>query len=150
MTWLNFVLQNVFLQNNKVRILKNSGLLNIIILKKIEHCQNIKKTLLNYLLWLFYSSVSSEFGTQNHCRSMNFKSSSKNVQAICLYTHPQFKSKEQSREFQKIINKQDKDIQFTIEHENEEKSLNFLDIKIKNNNVRYEFDFRRKPALSKY
>ena len=57
-------------------------------------------------------------------------------------------TKEQSREFQKIVNKQDKHIQFNIEDENEEKSLNFLDINIKNNNGRYEFDIYRKPALT--
>ena len=37
----------------------------------------------------------------------------------------------------KILNKQDKHIQFTIEDENGEKCLNFLDIKIKNNDGRY-------------
>ena len=63
-------------------------------------------------------------------------------------THARFTSKEQSREFQNILNKQDKHIQFTIEDENEEKCLNFLDIKIKNNNGRYEFDVHRKPALT--
>ena len=47
-----------------------------------------------------------------------------------------------------ILNKQDKHIQFTIEDENGEKCLNFLDIKIKNNNGRYEFDVHRKPALT--
>ena len=60
-------------------------------------------------------------------------------------THAQFKSKEQSREFQQILNKQNKYIQFKIEDENEEKYLNLLDIKIKNNG-RYEFDVHRKPA----
>ena len=63
-------------------------------------------------------------------------------------THGRFKSKEQSREFQKILNKQDKHIQFTTEDENEEKCLNFLDIKINNNNGRYEFDVHRKLALT--
>ena len=62
-------------------------------------------------------------------------------------THARFKSKEQSREFQKILNKQGKHIQFAIGDENEEKCLNFLDIQIKNNNRRYEFDVHRKPAL---
>ena len=52
-------------------------------------------------------------------------------------THAQFTSKEQSRESQNILHKQDKHIQFTIEDENEEKCLKFLDIKIKNNNGRY-------------
>ena len=46
-------------------------------------------------------------------------------------THARFISKEQSREFKKILNKQDKQIQFTIEDEIEEKCLNFLDIKMK-------------------
>ena len=59
-----------------------------------------------------------------------------------------FTSNEQSHEFQSILNKQDKHIQFTIEDENEEKCLNFLDIKIKNNNERYEFDVHGKPALT--
>ena len=63
-------------------------------------------------------------------------------------THARFTSKEQSRESQNILHKQDKHIQFTIEDENEEKCLNFLDIKIKNNNGRYEFDVHRKPALT--
>ena len=63
-------------------------------------------------------------------------------------THVRFISKEQSRKFQNILNKQDKNIQFTIEDENEEKCLNFLDIKIKNNNGRYEFDVHRKPVLT--
>ena len=36
-------------------------------------------------------------------------------------THAQFTSKEQSRKFQNILNKQDKHIQFTIKDENEEK-----------------------------
>ena len=51
--------------------------------------------------------------------------------------------------FKRFSVKQDKHIQFTTEDENEEKCLNFLDIKIKNNNGRYEFDVRRKPALTK-
>ena len=63
-------------------------------------------------------------------------------------TDARFTSKEQSREFQNILNKQDEHNQFTIEDENEEKCLNFLDIKIKNNNGRYEFDVHRKPALT--
>ena len=47
-----------------------------------------------------------------------------------------------------ILNKQNKYIQFTIEDENGEKCLNFLDLKIENNNGRYEFDVHLKPALT--
>ena len=53
----------------------------------------------------------------------------------------------ESREFQKILNKQDKHIQFTID-EYGEKCLNFLDIKVKNNNGRYELNVHRKPAIT--
>ena len=45
-------------------------------------------------------------------------------------THGRFISKEKSRDFQNILNKQNKHIQITIEDENEEICLNFLDIKI--------------------
>ena len=63
-------------------------------------------------------------------------------------THARFTSKEQSREFQNILNKQDEHNQFTIEDENEEKCLNFLDIKIKNNSGKYESDVHRKTSLT--
>ena len=46
------------------------------------------------------------------------------------------------------MNKQDKHIQFTIKDENEEKCSNFLDIEIRNNNGRYEFNVHRKPDLT--
>ena len=46
-----------------------------------------------------------------------------------------------SREFQKILNEQNKHNQFTIDDESKEKYLNFIDIKIKNNNGRYELMF---------
>ena len=63
-------------------------------------------------------------------------------------THARFSSREQSREFQNLLNKQDRHIQFTIEDESEEKCLNFLDIKVKNGNRRCEFDVHLKPALT--
>ena len=63
-------------------------------------------------------------------------------------THARFESKKQSQEFQNILNNQDKHTQFTIEDENGEKCLNFLDIKIKRNNGRYEFDVHCKAALT--
>ena len=62
--------------------------------------------------------------------------------------HARFECKGQSREFEKILNKQDKRIQFTLEDENGEKCLNFLDIKKKNKNGRYEFNVHRKPVIT--
>ena len=67
---------------------------------------------------------------------------------MLMILNERFKSKEQSRGFQRILNKQDKHIQFTIDDENKEKCLNFLDIKIKNNNGRYKFDVHGKLALT--
>ena len=81
--------------------------------------------------------------------ALNLNLASKAYRRYVDNTHARFTSKEQSREFQSILNKQDKNIQFTTEDENEEKCLNFPDIKIKNNNGRYEFDVHRKPALMK-
>ena len=49
----------------------------------------------------------------------------------------------------KILHKQaKKHIQCTIENENKEKLLNFLDIKITKNKKGYEFDAYRKPGLT--
>ena len=83
--------------------------------------------------------MSYEFGTQSRCRSINLKSG--------CNLNSGFKSKEESRKFQRVFNKQGKHVQFTIEDENDEKCSNFLDIKIKSNNGRYEFDVHSKPAL---
>ena len=48
-----------------------------------------------------------------------------------------------------ILNKQDPAIQYTIEYDNGNKSLNFLDINITNTvNKKYEFKVRRKKAIT--
>ena len=96
----------------------------------------------------FIRKLRSEFGTQSPCRSIPLNLSRKTYSRYVDNTHVQLKSKEQLREFQKILNKQDRHIPFTLEDENEEKYLNFLDIKIKNNNGRYEFNVHHKPSLT--
>ena len=60
-----------------------------------------------------------------------------------------FFSKHQAKTFQEILNKQDPAIQYTIEYENGNKSLNFLDINITNTiNNKYEFKVHRKKAIT--
>ena len=60
-----------------------------------------------------------------------------------------FFSKYQAKTFQEILNKQDPAIQYTIEYENGNKSLNFLDINITNIiNNKYEFKVHRKKAIT--
>ena len=63
-------------------------------------------------------------------------------------SHACFTSKQHASAFQEILNKQDPAIQYTIEYENGNKSLNFLDIDITNTiNVRYKFKVHRKKAI---
>ena len=47
-------------------------------------------------------------------------------------SHASFPSTHQANTFQEILNKQDPAIQYTIEYENRNKSLNLLDINITN------------------
>ena len=64
-------------------------------------------------------------------------------------SHARFTSKHHANIFQKILNKQDPAIQYIIEYENENKSLNFLDINITNTiNNKYEFKVHRKKAIT--
>ena len=64
-------------------------------------------------------------------------------------SHARFTSKHHANIFQEILNKQDPAIQYTIEYENENKSLNFLDINITNTiNNKCEFKVHRKNAIT--
>ena len=60
-------------------------------------------------------------------------------------SHACFPSKHQANTLQEILNKQNPGIQYTIEYENGNKSLNSLDILITNTvNNKYEFKEHRK------
>ena len=72
-----------------------------------------------------------------------------NVYVDDTMPHAHFRSKEQFCQFHRILDEQETLIQFTIEDENEEKCLNFIDIKTKNSNGRYELDFDCKTTLTK-
>ena len=59
--------------------------------------------------------------------------------------HARFTSKHHANTFQEMLNKQDPAIRYTIEYENKNKPLNFLDISITNTtNNKYEFKVHRK------
>ena len=120
----------LFLGNNEIKILKNSepiGLSFMIVSSK-SYIMNLESQAIAEALTLYLAP----------------KTCWQYVDDI----HARIKSKEQSSEFQKILNKHNKQIQFTIEDENKEKCLNFLDIKTKNNNERYEFAVYCKSALT--
>ena len=115
-----------FLWNNEIRILKISGHIG-----------------------LSYMVVLSKIYVQNlEHKALTLNLAPKTYRRYVDDTHARFKSKEQSCKFQKMVNKQYKHIQFITEYGNEEKCLNFLDMKINNNNGRYEFDVYRKPVLT--
>ena len=120
----------LFLWNNEIRMLKNSGPigLSFMVVLSESYIQNLEHKAIEETLTL-------NLAPKTHRRYVDD-------------THARFTSKEQSHELQNNLNKQDKHIQFTIEDENEEICLNFLDIKLKNNNGRCEFDVHRKPALT--
>ena len=119
-----------FLWNNEIGILKNSGLIGLSFMVVLfeSYVQNLKHKAIGEALTL-------NLAPKTYGRYVDD-------------THGQFTSKEQSREFQSILNKQEKHIHFNIEDENGEKCLSFLDIKIINNNGKYEFGVHRKPAIT--
>lgn len=64
-------------------------------------------------------------------------------------THNRFQNIEHVERFKNILNNQDKQIQFTVELENEQKELTFLDINIKNDkNGKFQFKVHRKDAIT--
>ena len=64
-------------------------------------------------------------------------------------SHTRFHNTEQSLQFLDILNSQDPSIQHTIELENENKQLNFLDITITNTgNNSYHFKIFRKTSIT--
>ena len=64
-------------------------------------------------------------------------------------THDRFRTKEDSEQFLIILNEQEPRIQFTAEYENDNKELNYLDIKVINTGKKnYDFKIHRKDAIT--
>ena len=64
-------------------------------------------------------------------------------------SHARFSNIHEAEQFQTILNKQHPAIQYTIEIESENKTMNFLDVIITNNTKgRYEFKVYRKEAIT--
>ena len=62
-------------------------------------------------------------------------------------SHSRFKTTNNADQFLEVLNKQHPKIKYTIERENEEKELHFLDMKVMNKgNGKYEFDIFRKKC----
>ena len=56
----------------------------------------------------------------------------KTFKQYVIDSHAYFPSKHQANTFQEVLSKQDPAIQYTVDNENGNKSLNFLDINITN------------------
>ena len=64
-------------------------------------------------------------------------------------SHARFGSRNNAIKFLNDLNNQDPQIQYTIEYENDNKELNFLDVTIRNNlNHSYDFVIHRQPAIT--
>ena len=64
-------------------------------------------------------------------------------------SHARFHQPQQEDQFLEILNKQNKAIQYTIEKEDDKKSLNFLDLTIINTTSgNYDFKIFRKDAIT--
>ena len=122
-----------FIWNDEVHQLKDSGPIGLSIMVVIAECflQFIEKQALDEALR---------------------KQPPINVKTFHRYvddSHARFPVIKEAEKFKDILNKQDKNIQYTIEMENEQKQLDFLDIKIINNTEgKYESKIHRKKAIT--
>ncbi|XP_065678811.1 uncharacterized protein LOC136093634 [Hydra vulgaris] len=122
-----------FLWNNEIHELENSGPigLSVMVVLAESFLQNLEKRALNIALKTnpiidikaFYRYVDD-----SHARVPNIA---------------------QANQFKTILNQQHPKIQYTIEFENDKKTINFLDLCIINNkNGKYEFRIHRKNAIT--
>ena len=109
MNQLNFVLVNIiFLWNNEIRIFKKSGPIGLSFMVVLSE---------SYFKYLKHKGIA---------QTLTLNLAQKTYRQYANDTYARFASKKQSHEFQNILDKQDKHIQFAIEDKNEEKCLNFL------------------------
>ena len=119
--------KSYFLYENKIRLLENAGPIGLSLMVVLSE---------SYLQHLEHKAIAEALAIQ--IQPKTFK---RHVDD----SHARFTSKHHANTFQEILNKQDPAIQYTIEYENGNKSLNFLDINITNTiNNKYEFKVYRK------
>ena len=120
-----------FRYENKIRLLKNAGPIGLSLVTVLSE---------SYLKFLECKAIAEALTI--HMQPETFKRYVDN-------SHAHFLSKHQANTFQDILNKEGPAIQYTIEYENENKSLNFLAINIINTiNNKYEFKVHRKIAIT--
>ena len=120
-----------FLWQNQIWQLTNSGPIGLSIMVVISE---------SYLQHLEKQAITQAF-TKN--------TAPKSFKRYVDDSHARFNTIGESNKFHEILNQQDPAIQYTIEIEDANKMLNFLDVSIINNqNSTYEFKIYRKPAIT--
>ena len=123
--------KSYFLYENKIRLLENAGPIGLSLMVVLSE---------SYLQHLEHKAMAE---------ALTIQIQPKAFKRYVDDSHDCFTSKHHANIFQEILNNQDPAIQYTIEYENENKSLNFLDINITNTiNNKYEFKVHRKKAIT--
>ena len=122
-----------FLYNNEIRMLDDAGPIGLSLMVVIAEA---------YLQFIEDNAIKTALSVFPPCSPITYK-------RYVDDTHSRFENEELSQNFLTILNQQDPQIQFTIEKEDENNTLNFLDITIKNNNTgKYQFKIHRKEAIT--
>ena len=110
------------LYNNVIWTLENSGPIGLSIMVVLSEC---------YLQRIEHISIT---------QALTLNLAPKTFKRFVDDSHARFNNREQSLQFLDILNSQDPSIQYTIEFENENKQLSFLDVTITNTgNNSYDF-----------
>ena len=99
----------IFFTNNVIWILENAGPIGLSIMVVLSEY---------YLQRIEHISI---------IQALNLNLAPKSFKRFVDDSHARFNNREQSLQFLDILNSQDPSIQYTIEFENENKQLNFLD-----------------------
>ena len=122
-----------FLYDNEIHELKNSGPIGLSLMVSMAE---------SYLQFLEKRAIDDAIHRQP---PISLKSYRRYVDD----SHSRFEQIDDASKFKDILNNQDHRIQYTMEVENEEKTLEFLDVKISNNNSgTYDFEVFRKKAIT--
>ena len=120
-----------FLYNNVIWTLKNSGPLGLSIMVVLSEC---------YLQRIEHIYI---------MQALNLSLAPKTFKRFVDDSHARFNNREQSVQFLDILNSHNPSIQYTIDFENENKQLSFLDVTITNTgNNSYDFKIFRKTSIT--
>ena len=126
-----YLSKSCVLFENKIRLLENAGPIGLALMVVL---------LKSYLQYLERKAIAEALTINIH---------PKTFKRYVDGSHACFPSKHEGNIFQEILNRQDPVIQYTIEFENGNKSLNLLDINITNTiNNKYESKVHRKKSIT--